>query len=134
MDVRDLAERTRPVAEAEELRLVVLFGSEARGDAREAADLDVAVDAGRPVDTVDLTNRLGVALGHPDVDLVDLRRADPVLLMAVAEEGVPLFEATPGTFVSFQSVAARRFYDTRKFREAERDVLHERLERLERST
>lgn len=134
MNISDLTERIRPVAEGEELRLVVLFGSEARGDARAEADLDLAIDGGRPLDLVGLTNRLSVALGHSDVDLVDLRRADPVLSRAVAEEGIPVYEKTPGAFVSFQSLAARRFYDTRKLREMERESIRDRLERLERST
>lgn len=124
--LEQLARSIRPVAEEAGLRLVVLFGSVAR-DADEAEDLDLAVDAGRPLDTVELTNRLMHALGRSEVDLVDLRRADPVLLMAVADEGVPLFESEPARFAEFQSLAFRRFHDTRKFRDMEHLEIHERL-------
>jgi hypothetical protein len=39
--------------------------------------------------------------------------------MMVARDGVPLFEASPGAFAQFSSLAARRFADTAKFRELE---------------
>jgi predicted nucleotidyltransferase len=131
--LNQLEERIRPLARSEDLRLVVLFGSSARGDASAGSDLDVAVDGGRLLDLVGLTNHFSVALAAPGVDLVDLRRADPVMLLAVAREGIPLYEEEPGAFVQFQSLALRRFWDTRKFREAERVEIRERLERLPRA-
>ena len=98
------------------LRLIVLFGSTVRSD-RSPEDLDLAVLGDEPVDSVALTNRFAVALGRSDVDLVDLRRADPLLQMQVAEHGVPLYESALGAFASFVSLAFRRFQDTRKLRE-----------------
>lgn len=110
------------------LQLIVLFGSSARpGDTPE--DLDLAVSGDEPCDTVDVTNRFAGALGRSDVDIVDLRRADPLLLMEVAEHGIALFERDPGTFTSFYSFAVRRFADTRKFREAERQAIREYIVR-----
>lgn len=129
MDIESLRRTLRPLAAAEGLRLVVLFGSAAR-DAEPGRDLDLGIDAGRLLDTVALTNRLATLLGRSDVDVADLRRADPVLLRAVAEEGIALYEAEPGAFGRFHSLAVRRFHDTRKFREMEHREIHERLERL----
>ncbi len=65
------------------------------------------------------TNTLTRQLGTQAVDVTDLRRADPVLLALVARDGVPLYEAEPGEFSRFVSVAMRRFADTRKFRDAQ---------------
>lgn len=106
----------------------MLFGSTARAEGA-GEDLDVALQGDDPLDLVHLTNRLAPALGRQDVDLVDLRVADPVVLLSVAEEGVVLYESEPGAFVRFQSLAARRFFDTRKFREMERLEIHEFLRR-----
>jgi len=53
------------------------------------------------------------------VDVTDLARADPVLLALAARDGVPIYEREPGEFAPFASLAARRFADTRKFREAQ---------------
>ena len=54
---------------------------------------------------------------------MDLRRADPVLQMCVAREGVPLYEGSPAAFADFASLAMRRYADTSKFREAVREEL-----------
>lgn len=129
MDIENLRRALFPLASSERLRLVVLFGSAAR-NAGDARDLDLGIDAGRPCDAVGLTNRLSTLLGRSDVDVVDLRRADPVLLRAVAEDGIPLYEAEPGAFGRFHSLAFRRFFDTSKLREMEHREIHERLERL----
>ena len=107
-------------------RLIVLFGSAARGD-RVHHDIDLAILPRERLDLVDLTNRFTRRLGTQHIDLVDLGRADPLLLMFVAQEGVPLYEAEPGQFARFVSLAARRFADTRKFRAGERREIQDFL-------
>jgi predicted nucleotidyltransferase len=108
-------------------RLVLLFGSAARAEARRPEDLDIAILAAGPLDTVDVTNRLIRRLGIQEVDVVDLRRADPLLLALVARDGVLLYEAAPGELARFASLAARRYADTRKFRESERREIRDFL-------
>jgi len=117
------------VAQGSDLRLVVLFGSAARAAAsRMPEDLDLAVLASEPVDVVALTNGFIRALGLQEVDLVDLSRADPLVMQLVARDGIPLFEAEGGAFARFASLAARRYADTRKFRETEKGEIREWLE------
>lgn len=128
MDITELGTRIRPLAEAEGLDLVVLFGSAARGQ-DDAEDLDLAVRGGEALDLVALTNRLTTTLATQEVDVADLRIADPVMLLSVAEGGVPLYEAESGGFARFQSLAARRFFDTRKFRDMERSEIRDFLGR-----
>jgi predicted nucleotidyltransferase len=117
-------ERLRQAAArlAEEIgaRLVVLFGSAARAG-ESPRDLDLGILADGSFDPVAATNRLIQLLGIQQVDVTDLRRADPLLLALAARDGVALFEGAPGTFAAFASLAARRFADTRKFRDAERE-------------
>ncbi len=103
-------------------RLVVLFGSAARRE-ESPRDLDVGILGYGPLDTVAVTNALTRALGTQNVDVTDLRRADPVLLALVARDGVPLFEGEPGEFACFMSLAMRRFADTAKFRDAQAEAL-----------
>ena len=100
-------------------RLLVLFGSATRPGAQTPQDVDLAVLAEGRVDTVELTNRLIRALGFQAVDIADLNHADPLLMMLVARDGVPLYESSPGEFDRFVSLAVRRYADTRKFRAME---------------
>jgi predicted nucleotidyltransferase len=132
LDPGKLRQVVHAVAQARALRLVVLFGSAARG-ASGPEDLDIGVLADQLVDAVALTNDLTQSLGRQDVDLTDLRMANPVLLALVAREGLPLFEREPGEFARFASLAVRRFADTRKFRDAEADRLSQVVGRATRS-
>lgn len=70
--------------------LAFLFGSMARGEAREDSDLDIAVAGTDPLsaaDRLELMDRLAVLAGRP-VDLVDLRTAPPPLLRHALTTGV----------------------------------------------
>ena len=105
------------------LRMLVLFGSVAKGSASAASDLDLAVLPEGTLDAVALTAEI-VRLTHcNDVDLVDLTRADPVLALQVAESGIVLFAKEPTEFSEFRSLAWRRFVDTGKLRLAQRRAL-----------
>lgn len=133
LDHDRLQDAARGVARGADLRLVLLFGSASRRyrstDGSEPADYDLGVLPEGDVDLVELTNRFIRALGEQAVDLVDLRRADPVLALAAARDGTVLHEDPPGTFARFHSLAHRRFADTRKFRSAEREEIRTFLAR-----
>jgi predicted nucleotidyltransferase len=117
------------VARAAGYRLVVLFGSAARG-APHPEDLDVGIVADGAVDTVAAANRFIEALRTQHVDIVDLRRTTPLLAMVAAREGRVLYEARPGEFAQFASLAARRYADTAPFRRLEHEDMLRRLARL----
>jgi predicted nucleotidyltransferase len=120
-----LRERLRDAAaDIPDLQLVVLFGSEARGRARKDSDIDVAVLTESPAELDSLYLALAPVFKTDRLDLVDLRRAGPVLAFSVARSGLLLFERSPGTFRQFQSLAYRRFGDTKKLRDAQRRSIH----------
>lgn len=112
-----------------DLELVVLFGSTAKGHRRSDSDVDVAVRCGGPADLDVLYALLAPAIGSDRLDLVDLRRAGPILAMEVARRGRLLYESRPGGFRQFQSLASRRYCDTAKLRRAQRRAIHVFLER-----
>ena len=102
-----------------DVQLVVLFGSVARGGAHLRSDVDVAVLCDGPADLDALFMAFAPVFRTDRVDLVDLRRAGPVLAFQVARSGLLLFERAPARFREFQSLASRRFADTRKLRDAQ---------------
>lgn len=118
--LRDVATHIGPRFD---LRLVVLFGSSTRPDAVRPGDMDLAVLGHGAMDAVEITNAFIQALAVQEIDVTDPSRADPLLLALVARDGVPLYEHVPTAFAEFYSLAMRRYWDTAKFREAERDVL-----------
>ncbi|WP_024298415.1 type VII toxin-antitoxin system MntA family adenylyltransferase antitoxin [Methylomicrobium lacus] len=77
------------LAKQEGVRLAILFGSLASGTARAESDLDVAVDAGHPLDAAEkmqLIGDLAAATGRP-IDLVDLQSVGEPLLGQILRYG-----------------------------------------------
>src|SRR5256884_6623879 len=75
-----------------DLRLLGLFGSAARDRASSESDIDLAVQCDGPANLDAFYLALAPRLGTDRLDLTDLRRAGPLLAMAVARTGRPLFE------------------------------------------
>jgi predicted nucleotidyltransferase len=126
----DLAARLRDLAAvAPDIELVVLFGSVATGRARARSDVDVAVRGAGPANLDELYRVLAPRIGTARLDLVDLRRASPLLMMEVARRGRLLFERHPGAFRQFQALASRRYCDTAKLRRAQRRAIQAFLAR-----
>ena len=70
---------------------VWLFGSCARGEPRQHSDIDIAIlarDDLPPAFFAELADEIEESTIPYDVDLVDLRHADPALVDEVRREGV----------------------------------------------
>ena len=71
------------------VRLLMVFGSCAKGTARPDSDLDIALDAGQsltPLQHMSLIGALAETTGRP-VDLVDLRTVGEPLLGQILQHG-----------------------------------------------
>lgn len=123
LDPHRLRQQLAPLFRRPDLRLVILFGSVATGAPHGRSDVDLAVLGDHPLDLVELTNAV-IQLTHlNDVDLVDLCHAPPLLAMEVARHGRLLHERAPGDYAQFCSLAYRRYVDTAKLREAQKDAI-----------
>ena len=107
------------------LQCVLLFGSLTSGRRHEQSDIDLGFLFDGPVDILDVTNRVNRLLGSDNVDVVNLRRASPLLKFAASRKGIILYERDPGLFSQFRSLAYRMYVDTRKLRDARNRVIEE---------
>ena len=108
-----------PLVQQKDLQLLILFGSSVHGVRHQESDLDLAFLFDQPVDILHLTNQV-IRLLHTDqVDVVDLRRASPLLAFSIAQKGQLLYERSPGLFHIFYSLSFRRYVDTAKLRGAQ---------------
>lgn len=86
-------DRIRPIAaSASGLRLLILFGSRARGDAHTRSDWDFGFIATPAFDVAALLAVLVEALDAEAIDLVDLERASGLLRYRVARDGSVVYE------------------------------------------
>lgn len=119
--------RLTPLFDERGLRLVILFGSLVTGKMHGRSDIDLGFLYEEDVDILALTRRVTGLLKADNVDVVDLRRASPLLKFSAARNCRILFEGTPGVFSEFLSLAFRRFVDTKKLRDAQHSVVRDFL-------
>lgn len=102
----------RALVDRSDVRLAVLFGSAARKQETAGSDLDVGVllEKDRSASLWDVETALAEAVCRP-VDLVDLRRAPPLLRFQIAREGRVLVERRPGDWRRFKLRAIRDWWD-----------------------
>jgi uncharacterized protein len=92
------------------LRLVVLFGSVARGQALADSDVDIGLLGAGFWEGLRTGSELAATLAR-EPDVVDLDAASELLRFQVAREGVLLYEHEPFAWARFQAQAALRYFD-----------------------
>ena len=115
----NIPEKLSDVFERNAILLAYLFGSRARGDAREESDYDFAILFGRAVGVlgeVELAIEIADALGIPAdrVDVISLDRADLDLAFKVVREGKLIYARDEGTRRRFEArvlIDALDFHD-----------------------
>jgi uncharacterized protein len=107
----------RSDAVPEDVDLIVLFGSRAKGTHTSTSDWDLGITfrqkPEQPLRLFELDTLLAPLVGCSSdaIDLVDLEHSSYLLQRVVTEEGQLLFERRPGLFLSFCSRAIRQWAD-----------------------
>jgi len=126
----EIKRRLTPLFREKGLQLVLLFGSSVTGNRHRQSDIDLGFLFDGEPDILALTNKVIRLLKTDKVDVVDLKKASPLLKFSASRSAEILFEKTPGLFNAFSSLAFRRYVDTKKLRDAQHsvvlDFLHER--------
>ncbi len=112
------------LATVPDIGFAIVFGSLAAGTARRDSDLDVAVDARRPLNQSERTRlirELAAHTGRP-VDLVDLRRAGGSVLRQIVRNGKRVL----GTEEQSAELLSRYLVDAADFMPYRERILQER--------
>jgi len=76
-----------------------------------------------PLICLAITNRI-IGLLHTDnIDVIDLKRASPLIKFSVAKNGIIIYEKKQGIFSEFSSLAFRMYIDTKKLRDAQEKAI-----------
>jgi len=115
----------RALAGRADVRLALVFGSIARGTARDDSDVDLAIDA-PGVDRLALARDLSLAVGR-EVDVVDLASAGYPLLAAIVRDGVVVAAHAAGAEARWRTRALLALETDRPWFERMRDAYLARL-------
>ncbi|WP_416669148.1 type VII toxin-antitoxin system MntA family adenylyltransferase antitoxin [Egbenema bharatensis] len=122
------------------LKLIVLFGSRARGDDDRSSDWDFAFLSESTLNhksksfwfsgaaLMDTLSHLA-GISYDDIDLVDLSRCSEVLAHFIARDGLLIYEKTPGEFAQFQRRALKTQAELEEFRHSQREQVLQALQR-----
>lgn len=120
----ELATRLRGDPALRHVRLLVLHGSRARGEAGPRSDWDLGYLADPGADLDALAVAITSTLRSDRVDLVDLATASALLRYRTARDGVALLEREPNTFLRFRLEVTQFWCDVEAVvRAAHDDVL-----------
>lgn len=107
-----------------EVRLAILFGSLARRQGRYDSDVDLAVDAGQPLEIetkMALMEELAELFGRP-IDLIDLQTVGEPLLGQILKHGKRIF----GKDALYAELIKRHVFDEADYMPYYRRILMER--------
>jgi predicted nucleotidyltransferase len=114
------------------MRLAVLFGSRARGDAHCASDVDIGIILDHKPDLIELGGIVASSgeLACKKVDLLELEglpSSNPLLAYRIAVEGHLLFEAEAELWLDYRNRACLQYFDLEEFLTQQRIELGRRL-------
>ena len=120
------------------LKLLILFGSRARGDHAPASDWDIAYlsdpSPGKGVTWFPGADLLLTLSEHGQIpgdliDLIDLRTCSDFLAHFIAQEGQLIYEREPGEYERFRQQSLKAPDTLKQFRQTQRDKVLQALER-----
>ena len=119
-------QKIRELAETYGLKLVLLFGSQARGTTHQQSDVDIGFLSDRSMSLSEIANvefEMSQQLHMPRLELVSLGGMSSLFLRQVITDGRILYEGKSGEYASFVSCVFRRFVEERPLRELRRQSL-----------
>lgn len=111
------------------IRLILAFGSRIRGIVHKDSDLDLGVLYEEEQKILDVAVELQKAFPFSEVDLVNLNRADPLLLNEINKE-CQLLSGDETDFHNFRIFAFHRYQDYKPYLQIEAQLNSKRLARL----
>ena len=111
------------------IRLILAFGSRVKGSVHRDSDLDIGVLYNGEQKPLDVAVYLQKVLHGYEIDIVNLNRANPLLLTEV-NKGCQLLSGDESDLQNFRIYAFHRYQDFKPYLELEAQLNARRLESL----
>lgn len=134
MDIAEIEPKIEELAEKYHITLIVLFGSRATGKIHAHSDFDVAYLSQKPLDLMDEARfvcDLMPIFQSEKIDLVNLKKAPPLLMKHIFDAHQVLFCADKTQYFSYQMYALRRYQEAKPLFELKSDYLRYRVKKYQ---
>lgn len=124
----------KPIIDKYNIILLVTFGSFGTPRFNSNSDIDIAFKSKEELSNDEKLNLIKGFIDYfkrDNIDLVDIRRASPLLLYEIACNGKVLYEDN-NSFLHFKLHASFRYSDTKHLRKARKAYLDNRIKDLEK--
>jgi predicted nucleotidyltransferase len=122
----------RKIGEKHGLRLVVLYGSVAKGMAKEDSDVDIAVLGKNFLqfkEIIEIIDEFTAALQSNKIDVKSLHHADPLFRHQVMEGGILLY-GDELDFIKFKIYAFRDYVESKSLFDLKEKMVKKRLKMI----
>jgi len=132
VNIKETKSQVEEIAKRHNLKLVILYGSQATGKDGEKSDIDIAVLGIEPVrfeEEVDLINEFTDLFKTDDIDVKSLHGAGPLFRYQVMRDGLLLY-GDRYDYDSFKAYAFRDFCDSQDLFRLKEILIKKRLQQL----
>ena len=115
IDFEKLRPKIAEIAEKKKLSLLILYGSQVTGKARNDSDIDIVALGKNPLhfkDITDIINDFSDLLESDKIDVKSLHFTDPLFRFQVMRDGILLY-GDRKNFLSFKAYAFRDYHDSK---------------------
>lgn len=121
------------IAQKYSLELVLLFGSRAQKKNHRESDFDIAYLSKKDLNLKEeskLIVELAPIFQSENIDLVNLRKAPPLLFYAIAKDCKALYERSPLSFANLRAYSFKKYIETKSLYEEKFKRLEERINQM----
>ena len=121
------------IAQKYSLELLLLFGSQVSGKTSKESDFDVAYLSKEDLDLekeAELIVDLAPLFKSENIDLVNIKKAPPLLLYAITRNCRIIFEKEPLMFANLRAYAFKKYIETKPLYELKFKKLQETIKTL----
>lgn len=121
------------IAQEYSLELVLLFGSRVSGRVRKDSDFDIAYISRKNLDLMQESQmiiELAEVFNSENIDLLNLKIADPLMFYSVLNECDVLYEDRPMIFSSYRAYSFKKLIENRFLYEEKFRRLQKRIDNI----
>jgi len=119
---RDIAQKITEIGRKYKLKLVVIYGSYAKGENRKASDLDIAVLGEKELEfktILDLYSEFSNIFKGKEIDIKSLHRVDPFFRYQVMRDSILIY-GNRLEYHNFKAYAFRAYMDSKDLLQIEK--------------